>query len=100
MSTSTRIKDMPDRERPRERLVELGADGLRDAELIAILLRTGTKGTSAIRIAEVPFIPVRRRIAISSASDSAVGPFAASFSRGRSFAGWSLMRIGSAMRSV
>jgi len=52
MTTSTRIKDMPDRERPRERLVELGADGLRDAELIAILLRTGTKGTSAIRIAE------------------------------------------------
>ena len=53
MTTSTRIKDMPDRERPRERLVELGADGLRDAELIAILLRTGMKGTSAIRIAEL-----------------------------------------------
>jgi DNA repair protein RadC len=48
MTTSTRIKDMPDRERPRERLVELGADGLRDAELIAILLRTGMKGVSAI----------------------------------------------------
>jgi DNA repair protein RadC len=53
MTTSTRIKDMPDRERPRERLVEFGADGLRDAELIAILLRTGTKGTSAIAIAEL-----------------------------------------------
>jgi DNA repair protein RadC len=53
MTTSTRIKDMPDRERPRERLVEFGAEALRDAELIAILLRTGMKGTSAIRIAEL-----------------------------------------------
>ena len=53
MTTSTRIKDMPDRERPRERLVEFGAEALRDAELIAILLRTGTKGTSAIAIAEL-----------------------------------------------
>jgi len=53
MTATTRIKDMPDRERPRERLVELGAEALRDAELIAILLRTGMKGTSAIRIAEL-----------------------------------------------
>lgn len=52
MTTSIRIKDLPDRERPRERLVELGADALRDAELIAILLRTGLKGVSAIQIGE------------------------------------------------
>ena len=37
---------------PRERLVELGAESLRNAELIAILLRTGMKGASAIEIAE------------------------------------------------
>ena len=48
MSASIRIKDLPKNERPRERLVELGADALNAFELIAILLRTGTKGVSAI----------------------------------------------------
>ncbi|HEY1172389.1 MAG TPA: DNA repair protein RadC [Verrucomicrobiae bacterium] len=52
MSTSLRIKDLPDTERPRERLLLHGADALRHAELIAILLRTGMKGYSAIQIAE------------------------------------------------
>jgi DNA repair protein RadC len=52
MSTSIRIKDLPNSERPRERLVELGAEALKNSELIAILLRTGLKGTSAIQVAE------------------------------------------------
>ena len=47
-----RIKDLPDSERPRERLRQLGAEALRNAELIAILLRTGLKGRSAIEISE------------------------------------------------
>ncbi len=46
------IKELPDSERPRERMMEKGADALRHAELIAILLRTGTKGVSAIQVAE------------------------------------------------
>lgn len=46
------IKDLPDEERPRERLAQFGADALRTSELIAILLRTGTKGVSAIHVAE------------------------------------------------
>lgn len=46
------IKDLPTEERPRERLAALGADALRNAELIAILLRTGMRGASAIHIAE------------------------------------------------
>lgn len=46
------IRDLPQGERPRERLRELGADALRNAELVAILLRTGTKGVSAIQIAD------------------------------------------------
>ena len=50
MTIPTRIKDMPDSERPRERLAALGPDALTDAELIAILLRTGMKGQSAIEI--------------------------------------------------
>jgi DNA repair protein RadC len=51
MTTSTRIKDLPKNERPRERLAEKGAEALSPAELIAILLRTGMKGCSAIEIA-------------------------------------------------
>src|SRR6185436_14221149 len=50
MSSTMRIKDMPDQERPRERLAERGADALKDAELIAILLRTGLKGRSALDV--------------------------------------------------
>src|SRR4029453_10599262 len=57
MSTSIRIKDLPKGERPRERLVEFGAETLRNAELIAILLRTGMKGVSAIQVADQLFQP-------------------------------------------
>jgi DNA repair protein RadC len=46
------IRDLPNRERPRERLFEKGADALKHSELIAILLRTGTKGVSAVEVAE------------------------------------------------
>lgn len=42
---------MPDSERPRERLVAHGADALSHGELIAILLRTGLRGASAIDVA-------------------------------------------------
>ena len=52
MQPSIRIKDLPGSERPRERLALQGAEALRNAELIAILLRTGLKGASAIQIAE------------------------------------------------
>src|SRR5580692_1001338 len=52
MTDSLRIKDMPMAERPRERLMEHGADVLKNSELIAILLRTGTKGLSALDVAE------------------------------------------------
>src|ERR1041385_7699241 len=52
MQPTLRIKDLPGSERPRERLAERGAEALRNAELIAILLRTGLKGVSAIHVAE------------------------------------------------
>jgi DNA repair protein RadC len=51
MAPSIRIKDLPDNERPRERLAANGADALSNSELIAILLRTGLKGVSAIDVA-------------------------------------------------
>lgn len=45
------IKDLPEEERPRERLARHGASVLSNAELLAILLRTGTKEESAISLA-------------------------------------------------
>ena len=52
MPETTRIRDLPASEKPRERLLAKGADALRDSELIAILLRTGTQGLSAIDVAQ------------------------------------------------
>ena len=46
-----KIKDLPKIERPREKLLKYGAEKLSDTELLAILLRTGTKGKSVIDIA-------------------------------------------------
>jgi DNA repair protein RadC len=45
------IRDWPRDERPREKLLEKGAAALSDAELLAILLRTGTRGSSALDLA-------------------------------------------------
>ena len=42
------ITDWPPEERPRERLLAEGADSLRDDELLAVLLRTGVRGKSAV----------------------------------------------------
>ncbi|MDF2642043.1 MAG: hypothetical protein K0R45_1315 [Pseudomonas sp.] len=45
------IRNWPASERPRERLLELGAESLSDAELLAIFLRTGVPGKSAVDLA-------------------------------------------------
>jgi DNA repair protein RadC len=50
MSTALKIKDQPASERPRERLAAKGPGALTDAELIAILLRTGLRGANAVEI--------------------------------------------------
>lgn len=42
-----KIKDIPACDRPRERLIEQGADTLSNEELLAIIFKTGTKGNSA-----------------------------------------------------
>lgn len=41
------IKDWPESERPREKLLQLGPEGLSDGELLAVLLRIGATGQSA-----------------------------------------------------
>jgi DNA repair protein RadC len=45
------IRDWPASERPREKLLERGASSLSDAELLAIFLRTGVSGKSAVDLA-------------------------------------------------
>jgi DNA repair protein RadC len=52
MSAGLLIRDMPASQRPRERLVAQGADSLKPSDLIAILLRTGLKGVSAVQVGE------------------------------------------------
>lgn len=47
----TGLKALPEAERPRERLMSGGAGALSNAELLAILLRTGNQGQSAITLA-------------------------------------------------
>jgi DNA repair protein RadC len=45
------LSDLPCSERPREKLLNHGANALSDAELLAIFLRTGTRGRSALELA-------------------------------------------------
>jgi DNA repair protein RadC len=44
------ITDWPEDQRPRERLIKLGAAALSDAELLAVFLRVGVKGKSAVEL--------------------------------------------------
>jgi len=46
-----KIKDLPKSDRPREKLIAKGVENLKDSELLAILLRTGTIGKNVIEIA-------------------------------------------------
>lgn len=49
---STKFKDLPDSEKPREKLVNFGSEPLSDAELLAILLRTGSKNKTVLELAQ------------------------------------------------
>lgn len=46
-----KIPEWPEDDRPRERLIKIGADKLSDAEILAILLRVGSQETTAIDLA-------------------------------------------------
>ncbi len=52
MESRLTIKDLPLEERPRERLIHNGPEHLAAAELIAIILRTGSANRTAINVAE------------------------------------------------
>jgi DNA repair protein RadC len=61
MERYTTIRELPPEERPREKLAHWGAASLREYELLAILLRTGTTQMSALQLAAAPAGTVRRR---------------------------------------
>lgn len=48
----TKIMDMPQNERPQERLLRYGADSLSNSELLAVILRTGTKNENVINLSQ------------------------------------------------
>ena len=52
LTDTSPLRHWPERERPRERLLRHGATALSDAELLAILLRTGNRGQSAVALAK------------------------------------------------
>lgn len=71
MQYSRRIKDWPEDERPRERLLQHGESVLSDAQLIAILLRTGdaSSGATAVDLARAVLAAFQEDLeAISSAT--------------------------------
>ena len=47
---SVKIRELPEEDRPREKLWQRGADALTDRELLAILLRTGVPGKNAVEV--------------------------------------------------
>jgi len=48
----SKLKDLPKHEMPREKLIERGTVNLTDSELMAVLLRTGTKGKNVLEMSK------------------------------------------------
>jgi len=46
------INELPDQQKPREKLLRRGVDSLTDAEILAILLRTGLRGCNVLELAQ------------------------------------------------
>jgi len=67
-----RIKELPKEERPYEKCLELGCGALTDAELLAVILRTGAVGCTSIELA-------RQILSLSSDSRSVLGLAALTF---------------------
>lgn len=52
MNQKNTMKEIPDMERPYEKCESRGAESLSDAELLAVLLRTGTRGENALELSK------------------------------------------------
>ncbi len=55
------VREMPSHERPRERLQHFGPQALSLAELLAIILRTGSRGDNALELASNTTVALRGR---------------------------------------
>lgn len=52
IQTFTSMKELPDSEKPYEKFLESGAESLSDAELLAVIIRSGTQGKTSIEVAQ------------------------------------------------
>ena len=52
MTKHETVKELPDTEQPYEKCYTRGAEYLSDAELLAVILRTGTNGIRSIELAQ------------------------------------------------
>jgi DNA repair protein RadC len=104
------IQDWPVSERPREKLLERGAGALSDAELLAIFLRTGVSGKTAVDVArellarygglrDLFQAPVGELCDIGGLGDAKVAQLHAALELGRRFLAERLKR-GAELRSV
>lgn len=92
-----RIKELCEADRPREKMLKYGADSLGNAELIAILLRSGSKTASALELANqllklsqerlsgLSSFPVERLCSISGIGEQKACSLLAAFELGRRF---------------
>ena len=48
----TTVKELPDSEKPYEKFLISGVESLSDAELIAVIIRSGTRGTRSVEVAQ------------------------------------------------
>ncbi len=51
-ASASLIREIPEHDRPQERLARLGAHSLTDAELLAVILRTGRRGVSSVQLGD------------------------------------------------
>lgn len=58
MNNTNMIKELPEEERPYEKCMRFGASNLTDIELLAVLLRTGTRGESSLKLSQKLLHPV------------------------------------------
>ncbi len=56
------VKELPDSEKPYEKCMNYGPEYLSDAELLAVFIRTGTKGTTSIELAQQLLAGGRRNL--------------------------------------
>lgn len=65
-----KVKDLPLDDRPREKLIMRGPQSLSEAELLAILLRTGIKGKSVIQLAQELLLEYDGRLSVLSSKSA------------------------------